>query len=65
MGNAVIGLLSQVPDSPIVGFTILLLVTLVIPPIFERLRLPGLVGLLAAGVILGPSATGLKSGWRN
>lgn len=59
MGNAVIGLLSQVPDSPIVGFTILLLVTLVIPPIFERLRLPGLVGLLAAGVILGPSATGL------
>lgn len=53
------GLLSRIPDSPIVGFTILLLVTLIIPPIFERLRLPGLVGLLAAGVLLGPSAAGL------
>lgn len=53
------GLLSNLPDSPIIAFTILLLVTLIIPPIFERLRLPGLVGLLAAGIILGPSALGL------
>jgi Kef-type K+ transport system membrane component KefB/nucleotide-binding universal stress UspA family protein len=53
------GLLSQVSDSPIVAFTVLLLVTLIIPPVFERLRLPGLVGLLAAGVLLGPSALGL------
>ncbi|HSM81949.1 MAG TPA: cation:proton antiporter [Nodosilinea sp.] len=53
------GLLSVLPDSPIVAFTVLLLVTLIIPPIFERLRLPGLVGLLAAGVILGPSVAGL------
>jgi len=42
------------PNSPIVGFTILLLAILTIPPIFERLRLPGLVGLLFAGLILGP-----------
>jgi Kef-type K+ transport system membrane component KefB/nucleotide-binding universal stress UspA family protein len=53
------GLLSTVPDSPIVAFTVLLIVTLIIPPLFERLRLPGLVGLLAAGVILGPSVIGL------
>jgi len=53
------GLLSFVPDSPIMAFTVLLLVTLTIPPIFERLRVPGLVGLLAAGVLLGPSVTGL------
>ncbi|WP_035987318.1 cation:proton antiporter [Leptolyngbya sp. KIOST-1] len=53
------GLLNFLPDSPIVSFTVLLLVTLIIPPIFERLRLPGLVGLLAAGVILGPSVLGL------
>jgi Kef-type K+ transport system membrane component KefB/nucleotide-binding universal stress UspA family protein len=53
------GLLSTVPNSPIVAFTVLLLVTLIIPPLFERLRLPGLVGLLAAGVILGPSLIGL------
>jgi Kef-type K+ transport system membrane component KefB/nucleotide-binding universal stress UspA family protein len=45
---------SLLPDTPIVPFTILILVSLTIPPIFERLRLPGLVGLLVAGVILGP-----------
>jgi Kef-type K+ transport system membrane component KefB/nucleotide-binding universal stress UspA family protein len=55
----VIGLLSNLPDSPIIAFTILLLVTLTVPPIFERLRLPGLVGLLAAGVVLGPSVLGV------
>ena len=55
------GLLNQVSDSPIVAFTVLLMVTLTIPPLFERLRLPGLVGLLAAGVLLGPSALGLLS----
>jgi Kef-type K+ transport system membrane component KefB/nucleotide-binding universal stress UspA family protein len=55
----VIGLFSNLPDSPIIAFTILLLVTLTVPPIFERLRLPGLVGLLAAGVVLGPSVLGV------
>ena len=35
------GLLNQVSDSPIVAFTVLLMVTLTIPPLFERLRLPG------------------------
>lgn len=54
-------LFSPLPDSPIIGFTILLLVTLTVPPLFERMRLPGLVGLLAAGVLLGPSVTGLLS----
>ncbi|MDG2990623.1 cation:proton antiporter [Candidatus Synechococcus calcipolaris G9] len=42
-------------DSPIFIFTVLLAVILAIPPIFERLSLPGLVGLLLAGVILGPN----------
>ncbi|MDY6900627.1 MAG: cation:proton antiporter [Cyanobacteriota bacterium] len=51
----------QLAKSPIAGFTILLLVILVVPPIFERLRLPGLVGLLAAGVVLGPDGLGLLS----
>ena len=46
-------------DNPLVAFTTLLLVSLTLPPIFERLRLPGLVGLLLAGVILGPSGFGL------
>ncbi len=45
-------------ESPLIAFTILLTVIFTVPPIFERLRLPGLVGLLVAGVILGQS--GLK-----
>jgi Kef-type K+ transport system membrane component KefB/nucleotide-binding universal stress UspA family protein len=54
-------LISQIPDSPLISFTILLLVTLTIPPIFERLRLPGLVGLLVAGICLGPEGLRLLS----
>ncbi|MBE9191141.1 cation:proton antiporter [Gloeocapsopsis crepidinum LEGE 06123] len=41
--------------EPIVPFVILLIVILVVPIVFERLRLPGLVGLLLAGVLLGPN----------
>ncbi|MEM7061749.1 MAG: cation:proton antiporter [Cyanobacteria bacterium P01_B01_bin.77] len=48
-----------VVDNPLVAFTTLLLVSLTLPPLFERLRLPGLVGLLFAGVLLGPSTLGL------
>jgi Kef-type K+ transport system membrane component KefB/nucleotide-binding universal stress UspA family protein len=53
--------LDLIPNSPLVAFTILLLVVLTIPPIFERLRLPGLVGLLVAGVALGPHGLQLLS----
>lgn len=49
----------MLPDTPIVAFTILLAVILTVPPIFERIRLPGLVGLLVAGVVLGPSGLNL------
>jgi Kef-type K+ transport system membrane component KefB/nucleotide-binding universal stress UspA family protein len=45
-------------DSPIISFTVLLAAILIVPPLFERLRLPGLVGLLLAGVLLGQN--GLK-----
>ncbi len=51
--------LQEIQKSPIVAFTILLLVILIVPPIFERLRLPGLVGLLAAGIVLGPDGLGV------
>jgi len=42
--------------EPIVSFAILLAVILVVPLFFERLKLPGLLGLLLAGVALGPNA---------
>lgn len=44
----------MLPNTPIAAFTILLLVILVVPPIFERLRLPGLIGLIVGGIVLGP-----------
>ncbi|MBK1990008.1 cation:proton antiporter [Sphaerospermopsis aphanizomenoides BCCUSP55] len=42
-------------QEPIVLFAILMLVILVIPILFERLKLPALVGLVCSGVVLGPS----------
>ncbi|MFH7024801.1 MAG: cation:proton antiporter [Heteroscytonema crispum UTEX LB 1556] len=51
-------MLDLLTENPIVPFTILLTAIFTVPPIFERLKLPGLVGLLLAGVVLGQS--GLK-----
>ncbi|NER37840.1 MAG: universal stress protein [Oscillatoria sp. SIO1A7] len=48
-------ILEVLQNNSIFTFTILLAVILTIPPLFERLRLPGLVGLLVAGVVLGPN----------
>lgn len=45
--------------NPLFSFTLLLLVSLTVPPIFERINLPGLVGLLFAGIVLGNNALGL------
>ena len=45
--------------NPLFIFTLLLLVVLTLPPIFERIKLPGLVGLLFAGVVLGSNGLGL------
>lgn len=45
--------------EPIVSFAILLAVILIVPLCFERLKLPGLLGLLVAGVVLGPNGFGL------
>jgi Kef-type K+ transport system membrane component KefB/nucleotide-binding universal stress UspA family protein len=44
--------------SPVATFCLLLAISLIIPPIFERLKLPGLVGLILAGVVFGGSGLG-------
>lgn len=46
-------------EEPILPFVVLLAVILIVPPLFERIRLPGLVGLLAAGVLLGANGLGI------
>jgi len=53
------GVRELVIDNPLVAFTTLLLVSLTLPPLFERLHMPGLVGLLLAGVVLGTSGLAL------
>lgn len=45
-------------EDPIISFAILLAVILIVPIVFERFRLPGIIGLLFAGIALGPN--GLK-----
>lgn len=42
--------------SPFEKFTLVLFLVLLLPPLVERLRLPGAVGLLFGGVLLGPYA---------
>ncbi|MGA0198087.1 MAG: cation:proton antiporter, partial [Prochlorotrichaceae cyanobacterium] len=49
-------LVAVVRDEPISSFALLLAVSLMVPPLFERFHLPGVLGLLAAGVLLGPNS---------
>jgi Kef-type K+ transport system membrane component KefB/nucleotide-binding universal stress UspA family protein len=48
-------------EEPIGSFAVLLAVILIVPPLFEKLRLPGVLGLLAAGIALGPNSLNLLS----
>lgn len=51
---------SQVLEKePIIPFAILLVVILVVPVLFERLRLPGLIGLILSGILIGPNGWNL------
>lgn len=45
--------------DPVLIFGLAMALILLAPLLFERLRLPGLVGLIAAGALVGPSALGL------
>ncbi len=46
---------TEFSQEPLVSWAILLVVIFVVPILFERLRLPALIGLLASGIILGPN----------
>ena len=45
--------------DPVAVFLVILAIMLIAPLVFERLRLPGIVGLILAGVIVGPEGLGL------
>ena len=40
--------------NPVLVFTIVLLIILLAPMVMEKLRMPGIVGMILAGVIFGP-----------
>jgi Kef-type K+ transport system membrane component KefB/nucleotide-binding universal stress UspA family protein len=48
-------------DNPLAMFALLLGLSMVVPPLIRRLGLPDLVGLLVAGVLVGPHALGWVS----
>jgi Kef-type K+ transport system membrane component KefB/nucleotide-binding universal stress UspA family protein len=54
-------MLSFFSEEPIFSFALLLAVILIVPIGFERLRLPGVLGLLVAGIVLGPQGFRLLS----
>lgn len=49
-------------DNPLAVFALLLALSVAVPPLVRRLRLPDLVGLLAAGVALGSHGLGWLDG---
>ncbi|MFO0104579.1 MAG: cation:proton antiporter, partial [Cyanobium sp.] len=45
-------------DNPMATFALVLGLSVLVPPLVRRLRLPDLVGLLLAGVLIGPHGLG-------
>lgn len=54
-------LLKLIPpfEDPVLIFTLVLLIILIAPIILNKLRIPGIVGLILAGVIIGPNGFNL------
>ncbi|RAQ38927.1 cation:proton antiporter, partial [Arthrospira sp. O9.13F] len=52
-------ILSQPIQDPVAVFLIIMGMMLITPLVFERIKLPGIVGLILAGVIIGPHGIGL------
>lgn len=49
----------SIASEPILTFAILLLLIFLVPILFQKIKLPGIVGLLLAGTIVGPNGFGL------
>lgn len=46
-------------EEPVIIFTVVLLIILVVPIMLNKFRIPGIVGLILAGVVLGPNGFGV------
>lgn len=49
---------SETLYAPVATFVLLLAIVLAVPPLFERFKLPGLIGLIVAGVLFGSGGLG-------
>jgi len=47
------------PNDPVFFFTVLLLIIFIFPSLFSRIKLPYIIGLIIAGIIIGPNALGI------
>ncbi len=45
--------------NPVLIFTLVLLIVLLAPIIFKKIRIPGIIGLIVAGILAGPHGFGL------
>jgi len=45
--------------NPVLVFATVMLIVLLAPPLFRRMGLPGLVGLIVSGAVVGPNALGM------
>ncbi|AFY81696.1 cation:proton antiporter [Oscillatoria acuminata] len=59
MGTPLAQVLSGPIKDPVAIFLIIMAMMLIAPLVFERLKLPGIVGLILAGVAIGPYGLGL------
>ncbi|AFY68237.1 transporter, CPA2 family [Geitlerinema sp. PCC 7407] len=59
VATPVIGQLGQPITDPVLIFLMIMAIMLIAPLVFERLRMPGIVGLILAGVLVGPSGLGV------
>ncbi|MFP3948259.1 MAG: cation:proton antiporter [Gemmatimonadota bacterium] len=46
-------------DNPVLIFALAMVIFLVAPRLFQRIRIPGIVGLILAGTVVGPHVLGL------
>ena len=51
--------LAHLVHQPLGSFALLVALAMLVPPLFRRTGLPDLVGLLLAGVLMGPSVLNL------
>jgi len=47
------------PNDPVFVFSVLLFIILIFPLLFTKLRLPSIIGLIVAGVLIGPNSFGI------